>query len=83
MFPMDCELLPSEISYLTDQADLGGQWLQMEILPQLKQVLQRLDMVEDLVAATSQQAAQVSAVSPSEPGKLSTDSFIVCSGKPG
>ena len=64
-----------------DQADLGGQRLQMEILAQLKKVSQWLDMVEDQVAGISQQAAQESAISP-QSGKLSTDSIIVSSHKP-
>ena len=64
----------------TDQVDLGGQQLQMEILAQLKKVSQ-LDMVEDQVAGSSQQAAQASAVLP-ETGKLSTDSVVVSSHKP-
>ena len=42
----------------TDQADLGGQRLSMEILAQLQKVSQRLEMVEDQVAGTSQQAVQ-------------------------
>ena len=58
----------------TDQADLGRQRLQLEILSQLKKVSQRLDMVEDQVAGGVQQATQASARSP---GKLSTDSVIV------
>ena len=59
----------------TDQADLGGQQLQMEILAQLQKVSQQLEMVEDQVADTSQQAVQDSAASPHS-GKLSTDSVI-------
>ena len=59
----------------TDQADLGGQRLQMEILAQLQKVSQRLEMVEDQVAGTSQQAVQDSVASPHS-GKLSTDSVI-------
>ena len=65
----------------TDQMDLGRQWLQMEILVQLKKISQRLDMVEGQVAGSSKQAAQASAASP-ESGKLSTDSVIVSSYKP-
>ena len=55
----------------TDQADLAGQRLQLEILSQLKKVSQRLDMVDDQVTGGVQQATQVSAGSP-ETGKLST-----------
>ena len=55
----------------TDQADLAGQRLQLEILSQLKKVSQRLDMVDDQVMGGVQQATQVSAGSP-ETGKLST-----------
>ena len=44
-----------------DQADLGGQRLQLEILSQLKKVSQRLDMVEDQVAGGMQQVTQASA----------------------
>ena len=40
----------------TDQADLGGQRLQREILAQLQKVSQRLEKVGDQVAASSQQA---------------------------
>ena len=66
----------------TDQADLGGQRLQLEILSQLKKVSQRLDMVEDQVAGGVQQATQASVGSPSPAtGKLSTDSVIVSSQK--
>ena len=66
----------------TDQADLGGQRLQLEILSQLKKVLQRLDMVEDQVAGGVQPATQASVGSPSPAtGKLSTDSVIVSSQK--
>ena len=67
----------------TDQADLGRQRLQLEILSQLKKVSQRLDMVEDQVAGGGvQQATQASAGSPSPAtGKLSTDSVIVSSQK--
>ena len=49
----------------------------MEILAQLKKVSQQLDMVEDQVAASSQQAAQTSAGSPSGSGKLSTMFLLV------
>ena len=66
----------------TDQADLGGQRLQLEILSQLKKVSQRLDMVEDQVAGGVQQATQASVGSPlPATGKLSTDSVIVSSQK--
>ena len=64
----------------TDQVDLGGQRLQMEILAQLKKVSQRLDMVEDQVASTSQQTVRETVISP-QAGKLSTDSVIVSSRK--
>ena len=64
----------------TDQADLGGQRLQMEILAQLQKVSQRLEMVEDQVAGTSQQAVQDPAASP-HIAKLSTDSVIVSTQK--
>ena len=65
----------------TDQADLGGQRLQLEILSQLQKVSQRLEKVEDQVAATSQQASQAATESPSGHGKLSTDSVLVTSNK--
>ena len=66
----------------TDLADLGRQRLQMEILAQLQKVSQWLEKVENQVAASSQQAAQASAESPSGPGKLSTDNVLVSSNKP-
>ena len=44
----------------------------MEIIEQLKRVVQRLDMVEDHVVATSQQAVQ-GLTSGSATGRLSTD----------
>ena len=48
----------SSESLATDQGDLGGQWIQMEMLKQLKKVSKRLVMVEDQVVATSHQAVQ-------------------------
>ena len=75
-------MLLLQVSYLTQiQEDLGGQRLQMEILSQLKKVSQQLDMVEDHVTDSVQQAAQASAGSP-ETGKLSTDGDIASSHKP-
>ena len=65
----------------TDQADLGRQRLQLEILSQLQKVSQRLEKVEDQVAATSQQESQVATESPSGHGKLSTNSVLVTSNK--
>ena len=65
----------------TDQADLGGQRLQMEILAQLQKVSQRLEKVEDQVAVGSQKATQATAQSPSGHGKLSTDSVLAMSSK--
>ena len=48
-------------SLATDQSqDLGGQRIQMEILQQLKKMSNRLDLVEDQVAATAQHTAQAS-----------------------
>ena len=78
---MRCSAISSK-SLDTDQAALGRQWLHMEILAQLHKVSQRLEKVEDQVAASSQQAAQASAGSPSGPGKLCTDNVLVHSNKP-
>ena len=71
----------SSKSFDTDQMDLGGQWLQLKILAQLKKVSKQLYMVEDQIVGSSQQAAQASAVSP-QSGKLSSDIFIASSHKP-
>ena len=65
----------------TDQADLGRQRLQKEILAQLQKVSQRLEKVEDQVAVGSQKATQATAQSPSGHGKLSTDSVLAMSSK--
>ena len=65
-------------SLATDQENiwmLDGQQIQLQILEQLKQMSQRLDMVEDYVATTSQHRVQASA-SGTASGKLSTDTVF-------
>ena len=48
----------------TDQADPGGQWIQEEILAQLKKMSDRLDTVEEHISAMSQHTGQASTSSP-------------------
>ena len=68
-------------SLATDQSqDLGGQQILMEILEQLKTMSNRLDLVEDQVAATTQQTVQES-ISGVDTGKLSTDTVLSSSSK--
>ena len=53
------EAVVASESLATDQSqDLGGQRIQMEKLEQLKKMSNRLDLVEDQVAATAQQKVQ-------------------------
>ena len=66
-------------SLATDQSqDLGGQRIQMEILEQLKKMLNRLDLVEDQVAAQQRVQASTSGV---DTGKLSIDTVLSSSSK--
>ena len=44
----------ASVSLATDQADPGGQWIQEEILVQLKKVSQRLEAVEQQISSTAQ-----------------------------
>ena len=60
-------------SLATDQADLGGQQIQEEILAQLKKMSHRLDTVEQQISSTAQDPGQAS-TSSSGSGKLSRNS---------
>ena len=63
----------ASVSLATNQADSGGQWIQEEILAQLKKMSSRLDTVEQRISSTPQDPAQTPNSS-SGPGKLSTNS---------